>query len=131
MLLQYLQPKNGHVNGTRSLLESMTDNVLIFCIAIESHKEKRLILPRIFCDPGNDDFPIPGHIRTQFRIRIFLAITTNKAIGHSFSGALGIDLHHEGFTHGQLYVALSRNTHPSIISVFLKQETFYNSNVMY
>lgn len=42
----------------------------------------------------------------------------------SFSGAFGIDLQHECFTHVQLYDTLSCITWPPIISFFLKQETF-------
>lgn len=74
------------------------------------YKNRRFLLPRIPFDPGDDDFPIKGFKRIQTPVCICFTITANKAQDQSFSGALGIDLRHECFTNGQLYVILSQIT---------------------
>ena len=45
--------------------------------------------------------------RLQFPIKVSFAITINKAQGQTFQ-YVGIDLHIDSFSHGQLYVGLSR-----------------------
>ena len=48
-------------------------------------------------------------MRKQFPIQLCFAMTINKAQGQSWD-VVGIDLRIPAFTHGQLYVALSRAT---------------------
>ncbi|KAG5562049.1 hypothetical protein RHGRI_004931 [Rhododendron griersonianum] len=45
--------------------------------------------------------------RRQFSIRLPYAMTINKSQGQSIK-FVGVDLHTTMFSHGQLYVALSR-----------------------
>lgn len=45
--------------------------------------------------------------RRQFPIKLAFAMTINKAQGQTFSN-IAIDLRKDVFTHGQLYVAISR-----------------------
>lgn len=117
-LLQNFQLTNCHVYGARYIVEKMTDNFLFFKTATGTQKDKRLILLRIPCDPGDDEPPKPGLIQAQFPVLICFAITTNKSQGQSFSAMIGIGLYYDCFAHGQLYIAISRITHPSNISVF-------------
>ncbi len=69
------------------------------------------------CTVGKDDFPIPGFRRCQFSIRKCFAMTIKKAQKQSISGTLGINLREKCFSHGKLYVALSRTT--NIRNVFI------------
>ena len=57
--------------------------------------------------------------RHQFPIRLCFAITINKSQGQSLD-RVGVDLSSKYFSHGQLYVALSRVTDVSKLSVLLK-----------
>lgn len=107
----------------------MTHNVLFLSIVTKSHKGKRLIPLHVLCDPRGDYFSIHGFKKIE--IHPCFAITTDKAQGKSFSRALGIDLNHECFTYGHLYVALSFITHPSKLSVTLKRYALSTSNVLY
>ncbi|CDF41122.1 unnamed protein product [Chondrus crispus] len=74
---------------------------------------------------------IPGFTRTQFPIRTCFALTTNKAQGQSFGGRIGLDLRDHCFSHGQLYVALSRNTHPGNVTVLTRESNETTRNVVY
>ena len=56
--------------------------------------------------------------RRQFPVRLAFAMTINKAQGQSFD-RVGLLLHRDVFSHGQLYVALSRVTSPYGIRMVL------------
>ena len=49
-------------------------------------------------------------------------MTINKAQGQTFKGKVGVYLHKDVFSHGQLYVVLSRVTYPRNIRVGIKQD---------
>lgn len=100
------------MNRTRYIVDSVTINDLFLQIATKSKTGKGLILPRVPCETGNEDFPISRLETSQFSIRPCFAFTTNKAQRQSFSGAIGLDLPHDCFTHDQLLVAMSKITHP-------------------
>jgi len=131
MLLRNLDRANGHINGARYVIESMTNNILFLKLAVGPHKGKLLALPRMPCGPGSEDFPIPGFTRTQFPVRVCFAMTTNKAQGQSFKQELGISFTSECFSHGQAYVALSRTTHPQKVNVVLEREDRLTKNIVY
>ncbi|CDF33021.1 unnamed protein product [Chondrus crispus] len=131
MLLRNLDPATGHVNGARYVIENMTNNLLFLHVTTGSHQGNRLCLPRMPCGPGDDNFPIPGFTRTQFPIRTCFALTTNKAQGQSFGGRIGLDLRDHCFSHGQLYVALSKTTHPGNVTVLTRESNETTRNVVY
>ncbi|CDF38756.1 unnamed protein product [Chondrus crispus] len=131
MLLRNLDPATGHVNGARYVIQNMTNNLLFLHVTTGSHQGNRLCLPRMPCGPGDDNFPIPGFTRTQFPIRTCFALTTNKAQGQSFGGRIGLDLRDHCFSHGQLYVALSRTTHPGNVTVLTRESNETTRNVVY
>ncbi|CDF37506.1 partial DNA helicase [Chondrus crispus] len=131
MLLRNLDPATGHVNGARYVIENMTNNPLFLHVTTGSHQGNRLCLPRMPCRPGDDNFPIPGFTRTQFPIRTCFALTTNKAQVQSFGGRIGLDLRDHCFSHGQLYVALSRTSHQGNVTVLTRESNETTRNVVY
>lgn len=70
---------------------------MFLLIAGGSNKGKKLLLPRMPCDPGVDDFPVPGFEIIQFLIRFCFTITTTKAQEQFFSNAIVIGLLTECF----------------------------------
>ena len=69
--------------------------------------------------------------RKQFPVRLCFAMTINKAQGQSLQN-VEIDLRYEVFTHGQLYVALSRATSGRRIKILLPEDAdFKTLNVVY
>ena len=85
----------------------------------EFHGEVRIIFRiTINSTEGEQPFILSRH---QFPIRLYFAITINKPQGQSLD-RVGVDLSSKCFSHGQLYVTLSRVTDVSKLSVLLKQE---------
>lgn len=69
--------------------------------------------------------------RVQLPIKVCYVMTINKAQGQTLQQAV-IDLRSPVFTHGQLYVALSRVGDPTAIKVMTAAEHGpYTANVVY
>jgi len=116
MLLRNLDPRRGLCNGTRLQVKSISDHVL-FCTCFDRRRagpaapaDGIVLLPRISCRSSEDNSFVEFD-RRQFPIRVCFAMTINKSQGQSL-GRVGIYLDPEVFSHGQLYVALSKTTDP-------------------
>jgi hypothetical protein len=72
------------------------------------HAGQTAFIPRIVLEPSTEDLPIKLR-RRQFPVRVAFAMTINKSQGQSVKH-VGLDLRTPVFSHGQLYVALSRCT---------------------
>ena len=57
MLLRYLNPVNGHCNGTRYVIEHLHDYIIDATIACGPHAGKRICIPRIPMIPSDNTFP--------------------------------------------------------------------------
>nr|XP_051215882.1 uncharacterized protein LOC127333537 [Lolium perenne] len=109
ILLRNIDPANGLCNGTRLVVRGFQRNVIDAEIVLGQHAGKRIFLPRIPLCPSDDEmFPFQFK-RKQFPVRLSFAMTVNKAQGQTIPNA-GIYFPEPVFSHGQLYVALSRST---------------------
>jgi hypothetical protein len=115
MLLRNLDVTSGLCNGTRMILMEITQKVLMCRILGGKHAGNIVLIPRITIDPSAEDMPIPLS-RHQFPVRLAFSMTINKSQGQSVIN-VSLDLHVPVFSHGQLYVALSRCTSGERIKV--------------
>lgn len=113
IVLRNLQPKQGVCNGMRGIVTRMTRRVL----EVRLFDGNYVLIPRIKLIYIDRELPYHLH-RWQFPISLAFAMTINKAQGQSFH-TVGIDLRKPTFTHGQLYVALSRGQSTSSIKCII------------
>jgi ATP-dependent DNA helicase PIF1 len=126
ILLRNLDPNNGLCNGTRLMVRAFQDNAIDAEIVGGQHQGKRVFITRIPMSPS-DDISLPFKLkRKQFPIRLSFAMTINKAQGQTIPN-VGIYLPEPVFSHGQLYVALSRGVSRSTTRVLAKQIQEFDS----
>ena len=107
--MRNIDPANGLCNDTRLVVRGFQRNAINAEIVLGQHAGRRVFLPRIPLCPSDDDiFPFKFK-RKQFPIRLSFAMTINKAQGQTIP-IVGVYLADPIFSHGQLYVALSRAT---------------------
>eukprot|EP00267_Zea_mays_P047682 XP_020400166.1 uncharacterized protein LOC103638314 [Zea mays] len=116
ILLRNIDPANGLCNGTRLVIRGFQRNSIDAEIVLGQHAGKRIFLPRIpLCPSDEEMFPFQFK-RKQFPVRLSFAMTVNKAQGQTIPN-VGVYLPEPVFSHGQLYVALSRATARSNIKI--------------
>jgi ATP-dependent DNA helicase PIF1 len=118
ILLRNLTPSRGLCNGTRLTLQHATGRVLEVKIMGGQHDGQITFIPRISLFPSSQPGMTFRLCRRQFPVCLAFALTINKAQGQSVRH-VGIDLRKPVFSHGQLYVALSRATSRNRVKLLL------------
>lgn len=118
VLLRNLDPKKGLCNGTRLIVLAATRRLLTCKIESGPRAGDIAYLPRIDLVPSNAS-SLPCQLeRRQFPVRLAYAMSINKAQGQSLQ-RVGVFLAKPVFSHGQLYVALSRSGVPSHTKILI------------
>jgi hypothetical protein len=98
-------------------------------IVTGSHRDQEVLIPRIPLTPSDSTLPIK-FTRLQFPVRPAFAMTINKAQGQTFE-KVGIYLPQPVFSHGQLYVAMSRVGQRSGVRFLIRGGDGTTLNVVY
>ncbi|XP_073129064.1 uncharacterized protein [Henckelia pumila] len=136
ILLRNINPSEGLCNDTRLLCKGFNTNVIYAEISVGIHAGKPVFIPRITLETPHDNFTSITFKRKQFPIRLCFAMTINKAQGQTLD-FVGVYLKEPVFSHGQLYVALSRAKSIDQLKVLIRpptpliQHTDYTKNVVY
>lgn len=121
ILLRNLYPSEGLCNGTRMVVTHIGRRCIETRILGGSFHNQLRLIPRIKLTSTEGELPYIVS-RRQFPVRLCFAMTVNKSQGQSFN-SVGVDLRTPVFTHGQLYVALSRVTNIDGLSLLLPQDS--------
>jgi hypothetical protein len=108
MILRNLNPGEGICNGSRGIVTRMSNRVLEVRLLTGDHAGKTTFIPRLSITPSTTQVPFE-FCRRQFPVKVCFAMSINKSQGQSVKH-VGLDLRNAVFTHGQLYVAVSRVT---------------------
>ena len=139
MLMRNINVREGLANGTRlKVLQCMERSIFCeICTGPDHFVGKKVFIPKLFITNDNDDYFQMK--RYQLPIRVCFAMTINKAQGQTLQ-KVGLYMPKPCFAHGQLYVALSRVTHPKFLQLFIPHNAenhgkydgdFYTQNIVH
>lgn len=135
MLLRNMNGAKGQANGTRVIIRGFMRHVIDVEIATGNNIGARVFIPRITLIPSDSGLPFDLK-RRQFPLRPAFAMTINKSQGQTMD-RVGLYLPQPVFSHGQMYVALSRVGSPDNIKVMVQDgrasdnSGVYTRNVVY
>ena len=137
MMMRNLNPNLGLCNGTRLRIVDLKPHVIHATIMTGERQGQDVLIPRIvfISDANANEFPFRLR-RKQFPVQLAFAMTINKAQGQTVQN-LGLYLATPCFSHGQLYVAMSRVTSRTKFKALIEypeleeEDGSYTANVVY
>lgn len=115
-------------NGTRCRVVEMRRNLIEVEVAVGPYSGVRRLITRIPFVPIASEFPVSFR-RIQFPLRLCFAMTLNRSQGQTFQ-AVRVILSPSVFSHGMLYVALSRCVSKNSLKVLCRADG-KTSNIVY
>lgn len=131
MLSCNVVPKCWACDRTRCIVEILTNTVLFLQIDVNMGKCAKRTTPQINCGPSDYSFSVTGFNRLRFAIRVCLSTTANKAQRQPFTEKWRIEFRDGSVSHGHLYLALLKSSHPSNTVIISKIKDKTINNIMY
>lgn len=133
MLLRNINQSMGLCNGTRLIITQLAKWVIEGKIITGTNKGTKVFIPRIIMSPSETKLPFILK-RRQFPVRLCFAMTINKSQGQTLQ-CVGLYLRKPVFTHGQLYVAVSRVTSKTGLKICIENDgeehDYCTKNIVY
>ncbi|XP_058741412.1 uncharacterized protein LOC131613789 [Vicia villosa] len=120
MLMRNIDQSEGLCNGTRVMITKMTNHVIEARVMVGKGYGNLVYIPRMDMSPSQSPWPFKLK-RRQFPIVVSYAMTINKSQGQSLD-TVGLYFPRDVFTHGQIYVAISRVTIKQGIKILVYDE---------
>ncbi|XP_010507012.1 PREDICTED: ATP-dependent DNA helicase PIF1-like [Camelina sativa] len=117
MLLRNIDPRGGLMNGTRLQITQLAEFVLEAIVITGDRVGDKVLIPRILLTPSDTKLPFKMR-RRQLPLVVAFAMTINKSQGQSLD-YVGLYLPRPCFSHGQLYVVVSRVTNKKGLKVLI------------
>lgn len=124
ILIRNLKPPQL-CNGTRLVVRALGKTVVQAKILTGVSTGETVFIPRIPLTSANVPF---AFVRLQFPIKLCFALSINKSQGQTYE-QVGVCLEEQCFSHGQLYVALSRVSTQA--GLFVYSATTHVQNIVY
>lgn len=121
MLLRNLNQFNGLCNETRLVIKQMGNKALQVEVLTGSSMGDKVLIPWLLLSPLDTEWLFKLK-RRQFSVSLALTLTINKSQGQTIK-KVDLYLPKSIFTHGQLYVAVSRTTSKFRLKILLYEKS--------
>ncbi|CAJ2661610.1 unnamed protein product [Trifolium pratense] len=123
MLMRNIDQAKGLCNGTRLIVTKLANHVIEAKVIGGKYHGNVIYIPRIPISPSQSPWPFKL-TRRQFPIMVSYAMTINKSQGQSLD-FVGLFLPKDVFSHGQIYVAVSRVKSKKGIKILIHDDKKY------